>query len=39
VAVGGSVDALFPAGDPTQSVVEGVEFRFEEVRSLVYVLS
>eukprot|EP01032_Pedospumella_encystans_P029083 gene29083-32844_t len=39
VAVGGRVDALFLAGDPAQSVVEGVEFRFEEVRSLVYLLS
>ena len=38
VAVGGDVSALFLAGDPAQSVVEGVEFRFEEVRSLVYVL-
>ena len=32
-------DALFLAGDPAQSVVEGVEFRFEEVRSLVYQLT
>jgi hypothetical protein len=27
---------LFFAGDPAQSVVEGVEFRFEEVKSVVY---
>lgn len=27
---------LFLAGDPAQSVVEGVEFRFEEVRSVAY---
>lgn len=27
---------LFLAGDPAQSVVEGVEFRFEEVRSVPY---
>lgn len=27
---------LFFAGDPAQSVVEGVEFRFEEVRSVAY---
>ena len=39
VAAGFRVDALFLAGDPAQSVVEGVEFRFEEVRSLVYQLS
>ena len=38
VSVGGRVDALFLAGDPAQSVVEGVEFRFEEVRSLVHAL-
>ena len=38
-AVGGRPDALFLAGDPAQSVVEGVEFRFEEVRGLVYKLT
>ena len=27
---------LFLAGDPAQSVVEGVEFRFEEIRSVGY---
>jgi hypothetical protein len=29
---------LFLAGDPAQSVVEGVEFRFEDVRSVAYEL-
>lgn len=29
---------MFFAGDPAQSVVEGVEFRFEEVRSIAYYL-
>jgi superfamily I DNA/RNA helicase len=29
---------LFLAGDPAQSVVEGVEFRFEEIRSVGYCL-
>jgi AAA domain len=28
--------SLFLAGDPAQSVVEGVEFRFEEIRSVGY---
>jgi len=28
--------ALFLAGDPAQSVVEGVEFRFEDIRSVGY---
>lgn len=39
LAVGFKTDALFLAGDPAQSVVEGVDFRFEEVRSLVYNLT
>mmetsp|Transcript_14447 Transcript_14447/g.40206 ORF Transcript_14447/g.40206 Transcript_14447/m.40206 type:complete len:2450 (-) Transcript_14447:2893-10242(-) len=30
---------LFMAGDPAQSVVEGVEFRFEDIRSVAYHLS
>jgi hypothetical protein len=29
-------NGLFLAGDPAQSVVEGVHFRFEEVRSVAY---
>ena len=32
-------DSLFLAGDNAQSVVEGVDFRFEEVRSIMYALS
>lgn len=39
LAVGFKTDALFLAGDPAQSVVEGVDFRFEEVRTLVYKLT
>jgi hypothetical protein len=31
-------DGLFLAGDPAQSVVEGVEFRFEDVRSVGHFL-
>ena len=38
-AVGFHTNALFLAGDPAQSVVEGVDFRFEEVRSLIYKLT
>jgi hypothetical protein len=33
------MQALFLAGDPAQSVVEGVDIRFEEVRAVVYRLS
>ena len=33
-----NTDALFLAGDPAQSVVEGVDFRFEEVRGVVHAL-
>ncbi|KAJ1389928.1 hypothetical protein B484DRAFT_409171, partial [Ochromonadaceae sp. CCMP2298] len=32
-------DRLFLAGDPAQFIVEGVDFRFEEVRGIVYALS
>ena len=39
VAAGMRTQALFLAGDPAQSVVEGVDFRFEEVRSIVHQLS
>ncbi len=39
VAAGLRMQALFMAGDPAQAVVEGVDFRFEEVRSIVYKLS
>eukprot|EP00597_Dinobryon_sp_UTEXLB2267_P010567 CAMPEP_0170100792 /NCGR_PEP_ID=MMETSP0020_2-20130122/1864_1 /TAXON_ID=98059 /ORGANISM="Dinobryon sp., Strain UTEXLB2267" /LENGTH=664 /DNA_ID=CAMNT_0010323745 /DNA_START=228 /DNA_END=2219 /DNA_ORIENTATION=- len=39
LAAGLQVQSLFLAGDPAQAVVEGVDFRFEEVRSIVYKLS
>ncbi|KAJ1437500.1 P-loop containing nucleoside triphosphate hydrolase protein [Ochromonadaceae sp. CCMP2298] len=39
LAAGMRYDRLFLAGDPAQSIVEGIEFRFEEVNSLVYALS
>ncbi len=39
VAAGMQMQALFLAGDPAQSVVEGVDFRFEEVRAIVHQLS
>ena len=39
VAAGLDMRALFFAGDPAQSVVEGVDFRFEEIRSVVHKLS
>ena len=39
VAAGLDTRALFFAGDPAQSVVEGVDFRFEEIRSVVHKLS
>ena len=39
VAAGMDMRALYFAGDPAQSVVEGVDFRFEEIRSVVYKLS
>jgi hypothetical protein len=39
LAVGLRTDSLFLAGDPAQSVVEGVDFRFEEVRGLVHKLT
>jgi len=32
----GGPGGLFLAGDPAQSVVEGTEFRFEEVRHVGY---
>jgi hypothetical protein len=32
--IGGGPGALFLAGDPAQSVVEGTDFRFEEIRSV-----
>lgn len=34
--IGPGPGALFLAGDPAQSVVEGTDFRFEEVRSVGY---
>ncbi|KAL9181777.1 hypothetical protein ACHAXT_012120 [Thalassiosira profunda] len=34
--IGKGPGALFLAGDPAQSVVEGTDFRFEEVRSVGY---
>lgn len=39
VAAGFRVQSLFLVGDPAQAVVEGVDFRFEEVRSIVHKLS
>jgi hypothetical protein len=39
VAVGMDTQALFLAGDPAQAVADGVDFRFEEVRAVVYSLS
>ena len=39
VAAGMNTQALFLAGDPAQAVAEGVDFRFEEVRAVVYRLS
>ena len=36
---GMNVDNLFLGGDPAQAVVEGIDFRFEEVRSAVYRLT
>ena len=39
VAAGMDSRALFLAGDPAQTVAEGVDFRFEEVRAVVHHLS
>eukprot|EP01034_Spumella_vulgaris_P047584 gene47584-biopygen39515 len=39
LAAGMNTQSLFLAGDPAQSVVEGVDFRFEDVRSIVFKLS
>ena len=39
LAAGFNSKSLFLAGDPVQSVVPGVDFRFEEIRSIVYQLS
>jgi hypothetical protein len=36
LAVGKDSKALFMAGDPAQSIVEGVDFRFEEIRSILH---
>lgn len=36
---GSQPDSLFLAGDPAQAVAQGVDFRFEEVRSVVYMIS
>ena len=38
LVAGLDADSLFLAGDPAQSVVEGVDFRFEEVRSVIHTL-
>ena len=35
-AAGLKTRSLFLAGDPAQAVVEGVDFRFEEVRKVVH---
>jgi superfamily I DNA/RNA helicase len=39
IASGFRLHGLFLAGDPAQSVVEGVDFRFEEIRSIVHKIS
>lgn len=39
IEAGLDVQSLFLVGDPAQAVVEGVDFRFEEVRAIVYKLS
>jgi hypothetical protein len=39
VATNMDTRALFLAGDPAQAVAEGVDFRFEELRAVVYRLS
>ncbi len=39
LAAGLKTRSLFLAGDPAQAVVEGVDFRFEEVREVVHRLS
>jgi superfamily I DNA/RNA helicase len=39
LAAGMNYDRLYLAGDPAQAIVEGVDFRFEEIRSLVHTLS
>lgn len=36
LAVGNNSRALFMAGDPAQSIVEGVDFRFEEIRAILH---
>ena len=39
VAAGLQFQSLFLVGDPAQAVVEGVDFRFEDLRSIVFQLS
>ncbi|KAJ1385042.1 P-loop containing nucleoside triphosphate hydrolase protein, partial [Ochromonadaceae sp. CCMP2298] len=39
LAAGMRYDRLFLAGDPAQSIVEGIDFRFEEVRGIVHAMS
>ena len=39
LATGCEYDNLFLAGDPAQAVSQGVDFRFEEIRTLVYKMS
>lgn len=39
LATGREYDNLFLAGDPAQAVSQGVDFRFEEIRTLVYKMS
>ena len=39
LVAGMNTRALFLAGDPAQAVVEGVDFRFEEIREVVHRLS
>ena len=39
LAAGMNFERLYLAGDPAQAIVEGVDFRFEEIRSMVHKLT
>jgi superfamily I DNA/RNA helicase len=39
LAIGGRCDAIFLVGDTAQAIAEGVDFRFEEVRGVVHMIS
>lgn len=39
LAGGMNYDRIYLAGDPAQAIVEGVDFRFEEIRSMVHKLT